>query len=148
MISLQIISPERALYSDTVDSVTLPTFDGEITILPHHIPLITALKAGVVKLKKGNADMYFSVSTGIVKVDESGIVVLADTAERADELVEEKVEKAREDAQKAMQEKHVDSEEFVRALAIMERETARLKAIRRHRSSSGMHITSDNNSLL
>jgi len=135
MIVLQILTPGRTLEKDTVDSVSLPTFTGEITILPHHVPLITALRAGVVTVRKGKQEKYFAVSTGIVKVDSNGISILADTAERADELLEEQVAQARDAAQKAMTEKRADSVEYAQAIAMLEREHARLTTVRRFRRS-------------
>ena len=62
MIPFYLITPERIAYQDFVDSVTLPTPDGEITILPHHVPLITMLGSGVVQLKKGSQEYFLSCS--------------------------------------------------------------------------------------
>ena len=121
------------MYQDTVDSVSLPTPDGEITILPHHIPLVTMLGSGVVRLKKGNEEHYLSCSNGVVKIDKTGVTVLADNADMAEELIEEDIEKAREAAKKAMTMKKQDSAEFAQAVALLERETARLKTVRRHK---------------
>lgn len=133
MIPFFLITPERTVYQDEVDSVSLPTPDGEITILPHHIPLITMLGPGVVRLRRGNDENFLSCSNGVVKVDSSGVTVLADSAEKADELVEEEIEKARENARELMLHKKRDSADFAQAVALLERETARLKAVRRHR---------------
>ena len=85
------------------------------------------------KLVRDHEEHFLAVSTGVVKVDKSGITVLADTAENADEILEEEVEKARAEAQKVMTNKQANSVEFAQAAALLERETARLKAVRRRK---------------
>ncbi len=132
-IHFKIVTPERVVFEEDVDAVTLPTVEGEITVLPHHIPLVSLLKAGEVLIKKGNEKIPLAVSSGVIEVDGKNIVVLADTAERADELEEEKIEKAREAAQALMHAKRGDEEGFAEATAGLERELARLKVVRRRR---------------
>lgn len=132
-LQFKIVTPERVVFEDTVDAVVLPTVEGEITILPHHIPLVTLLRAGEVRIKKGTDEIPLAVSGGVIEVDGQKVVVLADTAERADELEEEKIEKARVAAQKLMEEKRHDAEGFAEASAMLERELARLKVVRRRR---------------
>lgn len=143
-IEFKIVTPERVVFEDTVDAVILPTVDGEITVLPHHIPLVSLLSAGVLRIKKGAEETPLAVSSGVIEVDGKRVVVLADTAERADELEEEKIEKARQAAQKLMAEKRTDAEGFAEATAALERELARLKVARRYRKSrGGPSITND-----
>lgn len=136
-LEFKIVTPERVVFEDTVDAVILPTVDGEITVLPHHIPLVSLLSAGVLRIKKGTEETPLAVSSGVIEVDGKRVVVLADTAERADELEEEKIEKARQAAQKLMAEKRTDTEGFAEATAALERELARLKVARRYRRSKG-----------
>ena len=134
-IQFKIVTPERVVFEDTVDAVSLPTTEGEITVLPHHIPLVTLLAAGIVRIKKGDSETPLAVSSGVIEVSGKQLVVLADTADRADELEEEKIEHAREAAQKLMQEKKGDTEGFAEASALLERELARLKLVKRGRRS-------------
>lgn len=136
-LQFKIVTPERVVFEDTVESVSIPTVDGEITVLPHHIPLVTLLQAGELRIRKGKEEIPLAVSSGVIEVDGKRVVVLADTAERADELEEEKIEKARQQAQKLMQEKRSDTEGFAEASAALEREIARLKVAKRHRRSRG-----------
>src|SRR3989338_3756889 len=136
-LQFKIVTPERIVFEDTVDAVILPTTEGEITVLPHHIPLVTLLRAGVLRIKKGNEETPLAVSSGIIEVDGKRIVVLADTAERADELEEEKIERARAEAKRGMEEKRGDAEGYAEATAALERELARLKVVKRHRRSKG-----------
>lgn len=142
-LSFKIVTPERIVFEDTVDAVILPTVEGEITVLPHHIPLVSLLAAGVLRIKKGTEETPLAVSGGVIEVDGKRVVVLADTAERADELEEDKIEKAREAAQKLMAEKRSDTEGFAEASAALERELARLKVARRYRRSRGPSPTSE-----
>lgn len=130
-----IVTPERVVFDGEIDSATLPAEGGEITILPDHLPLITPLTAGVITLKKGKEEILMATSHGFVQVlPESNIKVLADTAEKAEELTEEEVEKARKKAEELVEEKrHEAEEEYVSALGSLERELARLKAIRRRK---------------
>lgn len=127
-LRFKIVTPERIVFEDSaVDAVILPTEEGEITVLPHHIPLVSLLRAGVLRIKKGTEETPLAVSSGIIEVDGKHITVLADTAEQTDELEEEKIEKAREAAQKLMKEKRGDMEAYVEATTALERELARLK---------------------
>jgi len=130
-LHFEIITPERVVYKDEADQITLPTAEGEITILPNHIPLVAVLRPGEIVAKKGGGEVAMSCSGGFIEVTPKKVVVLADTAEKAEELVEEEILKARERAQKILEEKHIDTEKFTEATAAMERELARLKVLRK-----------------
>ncbi|MFH0770496.1 MAG: ATP synthase F1 subunit epsilon [Candidatus Peregrinibacteria bacterium] len=134
MITVAIITPERAVYEGPADSVSIPTPDGEITVLPHHIPLISIVVPGSILIRKGAEEMLFAVSRGVIEIDGSSIRMLVDTADRADELEEQAIEKAKAAAQKLLTEKRADVEGYAEATAILERELARLQVARRHRS--------------
>lgn len=139
MINFEIATPERIVYKDTVDSLTLPTREGEITVLPQHIPLVSVLQPGAITVRKGKEEQYMAVSGGFIEVQlNNRVVVLADTAERAEELTVDAIEKARVDAQKVLAEKRTaDTESFALAAAALERELARLKVARKHRKHAG-----------
>jgi F-type H+-transporting ATPase subunit epsilon len=143
-LKFEIITPEKAVLEDTVDQVTLPTIEGEITILPNHIPLIAILKPGEVVAKKGKEEIAMSCSGGFIEVTPEKVLVLADTAELAEELIEEEILKARERAEKILTEKHIDEGKFAEAAAMLERELARLKVARkRGRSRLGPQIKNE-----
>ncbi len=130
-LQFEIITPERVVYKDEIDQVTLPTVEGEITILPNHIPLVAVLRPGEIVAKKGAEEIAMSCSGGFIEVTPKKVVVLADTAEKAEELVEVEIEKARKRAEKILKEKHIDTERYVEAAAALERELARLKVLRK-----------------
>ena len=132
-MKLNIITPEKVVFSEDVDQVTIPTMDGEITLLPNHIPLVGLLKAGELIIKKGNEVIPLAVSGGMLQIRADGVTILADTAERVEEIVEERAEEARKAAEKLMEEKRFDAEEYATIAAKMERELARLHVARKWR---------------
>lgn len=122
------------MFEDTVDSVTAMTQQGEITILPHHIPLVANLQAGELRVRTNGDEQFLVASTGFLEVRPGNqVVVLADTAERAEELELAEIEKAKERARALLEEKrHVDDVAFADAAAWLERELARERvALRR-----------------
>lgn len=128
-LRLSIVTPERNIYEDEVDSVTVMTQMGEITVLPGHVPLVANMQAGELRTKKDGVEQLMVASTGLLQV-RSGyeVVILADTAERAEELELEKIEQAREAARKMLLEKrHGDDVAFADAAAALERELARYR---------------------
>lgn len=130
-LKFEIITPERVVLKDEVDQITIPTAEGEITVLPNHIPLIAVLRPGEIVAKKEEEEIAMSCSGGFIEVTPDKVLILADTAEKAEELVEVEIEKARERAQKVLEEKHVDVEKYTEAAAALERELARLKVARK-----------------
>ena len=136
-ISLKIVTPERVVFTDdAVDSVTAMTDSGEVTILPGHVPLVSNLRSGEMRLMKGGEEILLAASTGLLQVNAgSRVVILADTAERFEELELERIRAAKESARKIMEEKHVDDVSFAHAAAMLERELAREKvAMKRWRN--------------
>ena len=130
-LKFEIITPERVVLKDEVDQITIPTAEGEITVLPNHIPLIAVLRPGEIVAKKGKEEIAMACSGGFIEVTGDKVLILADTAEKAEELVEAEIEKARERAQKILEEKHLDAEKYADAAAGLERELARLKVARK-----------------
>ncbi|MDD2785704.1 MAG: ATP synthase F1 subunit epsilon [Patescibacteria group bacterium] len=128
-LMFELTTPEKVVFSQAVDQVTLPTMDGEITILPSHIPLVAQLVPGVAILKLDGASEDVAVSGGFIQVDGRGkITVLADTAERGMNLNLEDIEKAKQRAEEVMHSTvRGDDETFARAAAELERELARYK---------------------
>jgi len=133
----QIITPEKIVHAGMADAVSVPTFEGEITILSNHMPLISAVKVGVLRVKHGKEESFMAVDGGILKMDKNGLMILANSAERADEMIEEQIQRARDEAKKAMEGKRVDTVEFIQAFAALERETAKLKAFKKYKGGRG-----------
>ena len=132
-LTVQIVTPERIVFSEeNVDSVTLPSAEGELTILPRHAALMTTLLPGALTLRRGGEETDIALSGGFLEVRDNKVVILADTAERSDELDQERAELARRRAadRVATQE---DALDIARAVAALDRATARLKVIERRR---------------
>ncbi len=145
-IQFEIVTPERTVLKQEVIQVTLPTSSGEITILPGHIPLISVLQAGVIEVKRpDNSFEVMSVSAGFIEVSRDKIVILADTAERAEELDEQAVEEMRRRAEDLKKEaRSEEAVEFTEISAKLSRELARLKAINRWRKIKGDKPSTNN----
>jgi F-type H+-transporting ATPase subunit epsilon len=102
MLRLEIVTPERRVLNDTVDSVTIPAANGEIGILPNHAPLISALRSGVLAYTKGGATERMVVSGGFVEVGGDKVSVLTDIAETAQDINIEAARAEREQAEKTL----------------------------------------------
>jgi len=138
-IKFEIVTPERTVLKQEILQISVPTTSGEITILPDHIPLVSILKPGVIEIKKAdNSFEIISVSSGFIEVMKDKVVILADTAERAEELDEQKIEVARSRAEEAKKNaKFVDDIEFAKISAQIETELARLQAVNKWRRLKG-----------
>ena len=138
----KLVTPERVLFEEEALSVTLPTMEGEITVLPHHEPLVAVLKAGVAKLMRPDRTIEdIAVSAGFIQIGADQIIVLADTAERGEELTLESIREAQARAAELMtQTKFSDDTAYASAAAAMERELARQKTVVRHRARKGIPL--------
>jgi F-type H+-transporting ATPase subunit epsilon len=104
-LSVEIVDAERqVLAEDDVDMVVAPGSEGVVGILPRHAPLLTTLKPGEIRIKKGGTESAMVVGGGFLQVNADRVLVLADTAERADEIDEARAEEARRRAEQALQE--------------------------------------------
>ena len=115
---------------EEVLSVSLPSETGEITILPHHVPLVSLLASGIIRLRKKNGEEdEMAVSSGFIRIGKDGVVtVLAETAERGHELEMSVIEEAKKRAKEVMTKQvMVDDVAFAKAAAGLEREMARYK---------------------
>lgn len=132
--SLKIVTPEKVLFEDQVLQVSISTTMGQITILPHHLPLVSQLAPGEVVVRyNGNDESLMAVSGGIVEVLPDQVVILADTAERAEDIDEALAEEARQKAEELLKEKITDAEQFAAFSAMMEKEMARLRVARKYK---------------
>lgn len=141
-ISLKIITPERITYEgDGIKQATLPTTDGEVTILPNHRSYIASLKPGEVILKRDGEEINLAISGGFIEFHGNELVVLADEAERAEEIDLEKAEEARKRAEE-LKNKVIatDENEYARVAAALEKELAKIKVVRKYRSRIGKHL--------
>ena len=136
-ITFEIITPEREVLKTEISQLTVPTAEGQITILPHHIPLVATLLPGEIIAKQNGKEVLMAISGGFLEVLKNKVVILADTAERAEEIDEKRAEEARKRAQELKDKKRFDRVEFTALQAKIEKELARLRVARRHRSRRG-----------
>jgi F-type H+-transporting ATPase subunit epsilon len=140
-IQFKIVTPERTVFEDTIDQATLPVADGEVTILPNHRSYIAALKAGEICLKKEGEETIMATSGGFIEFNSNNLVVLADTAERAEEIDIKRAEESKKKAEEAMKQKvSMDNAEYARVAAAIEKEMARLRVGRKHLTKRGMKL--------
>lgn len=135
VLHLQINTPERVVYKADVEELGLPTSMGEITVLPHHIPLIATLAQGEIRVLENGSSVSFACSGGFIEIKPDGmVIILADNAERAEEIDETRAEVARKRAEELMKEKVADQVEYTIISTKLERELARLRVARKHRN--------------
>ncbi len=138
-IHLDIVTIERVVVSEDVDYVSAPGIDGVIGVLPKHEPLLTALAIGELRYKKGNQETAYAIGGGFMEVRPDKVTVLADVAESADEIDEQRAEAARKRAQELMAQKVQGDSGAVQALLLeqtVRRAELRLKVARRRRSGT------------
>ncbi|SRR6056297_820409 len=139
IIKFEIVTLEKVVLKRNISRVTVPTKEGEITVLPKHEPLVSILAPGVLELKdENNQKEIVSVSGGFIEVLRNKVVILADTAERAEEIDVERAEEARKKAEETIsQTKREDTERFADISTSLAKELARTKAIKRWRRIKG-----------
>jgi len=140
-IKFKIVTPEKTVFESEIDQVTLPIIEGEVTILPNHRSYIGALQAGEIMLKIGGVETHLAVSGGFVEFNDNTLVVLADTAERAEDIDIKRAEEGKIRAENLRKEKvSMDNAELARVAAAIEKESARLKVARKRRTQTGMKV--------
>jgi len=111
-LAIEVVTPERIVYTSEAELVIVPTPDGEMGILPLHAPLVGVLKAGEVRIKYGDTTDWFAVSGGYIQVHEDKVIILADDAVSASQIDVEQARVAKERAQERLAEIGHSGEEF------------------------------------
>ncbi|QQG40495.1 MAG: ATP synthase F1 subunit epsilon [Candidatus Levyibacteriota bacterium] len=130
--SFEIITPEKIVFKEEVNEVIVPTASGQITILPHHINLLTQIAEGEIIVKNGAKEQYLAVTGGFLEVSKNKVSLLADYAVRSEEIEIAKAEAAQKRAEKLMQEK-VSERDFAIAETEFKRSLLELKVASRRR---------------
>lgn len=136
-LRLEILTIERKLFDDTVDMVIAPGSEGVLGILPRHVPLLTTLTYGELTVKKeGEEDQYFAIGGGIMEVQPDQVIVMADSAEYAEEIDVQRAESARERAETLLSKAKATEDEEIdlgRIRTSLDRSLTRIKVARRRR---------------
>ena len=139
---LEIITAERQVYGEDVEVLVAPGIEGQLGILPHHAPLMTALQPGELLIRKGGEETYLAVTGGFLEVIGNKVTILADACERSDEIDEQRAQEAMERAQEQLQRQDADIQLEQAAVAIR-RAQIRLNVVRRRRSRGAPGAPSD-----
>ena len=131
-LKLEIVTPEAKIYSEDVEMVTLPGVEGEMGILPMHVPLMTQVMAGELIARQGGRDHFLAIGEGFVQVSGDRVAVMTDMAIKADDIDETKAEEARRRAEERLAQRLGD-EETAMVSAALAQSLAQLKVKRRHR---------------
>ena len=123
----EIVSAERILFSEEVDAILAPGAEGQLGILPRHAPLITALQPGELIVSQGDEEEIFVVGGGFMEVVRDKVTILADGAERADEIDIERALAARERAEARLLDRQAEQVDFAQVEASLRRALARLR---------------------
>jgi len=133
-MKVKMVTPERILFQDDAVSVTAMTIEGQVTILPGHIGLISVLAPGEIVLRRNEQDATpVVVSGGFIEVTESQVTILADTAEHVHELDLDRAKKAVELAQSLMKEKKFDLKEYETLKTNLDKHRVRVSAFTKWR---------------
>ena len=139
-LTVEIVTAERQVYNETdVDMVVAPGSEGVLGILPRHAPLLTMLRPGSLRVKKGGAEQEMAVAGGFLQVNNDRVLILADQAVRADEIDAAAAEEARHRAEQALSDasRSGDAVQIQAARAALATSMVQLRLVRRRRGGQG-----------
>ena len=131
MLRLEIVTPDAKTFSDDVDSVVIPGIEGEMGILPLHVPLMTQLQPGELRVMKGGVETRLAVGEGFVEISGAKVAILTDMAVRESDIDEAAAEEAIRRAETAMSGKKLSDEEYATTSASLQRSLALVRVKRR-----------------
>jgi len=138
-IELQIVTPERHVLQETVQTVEIPGKEGYLGILPGHAPLITELGVGILAYRKGSESRYVTIIHGFAEVLPDRVIVLAEISERAEEIDTARTKAAHDRAQAELAKAGVGSDEWERQKLALERALVRMQAMGKAGGSGDAH---------
>jgi len=130
-LKLEIVTPEAKIFSQDVEMVSVPGVEGELGILPRHIPLMTMIKPGEMRVSSNGQDTFLAVGDGFVEVTGEGVTVLTDMAVKEEAIDEAAAETAVKRAQEALRGEHIGDEEVASVQAALQKSLAQLHVKRR-----------------
>jgi F-type H+-transporting ATPase subunit epsilon len=133
-LTLEIVTPEARVYSDTIDTVVIPTVDGEVGILPGHIPLLTQIEHGELRVTKNGATLWLAISGGFAEVEGDRVHVLAEHAITEEKIDEHAVESALKRAEQELKDaKDIDPQQYEHLQSLVRYSGVQLAVKRRRR---------------
>ena len=131
-LNLEIITPEKPIFKDQVDVITVPGTLGGFQILKDHAPLISSFEIGVIKVKKDSSETYYTTAGGTVEVDNNKVLILADSIEKVEQIDKDRAEQAKERAEERLRKKHEEDIDEARARGALNRALNRLNAVKKY----------------
>ena len=127
-VNLEIITPEKSSYKDTVDLITVPGTKGSFQILKDHAPLMSTIEIGIITVKKGEDVNYFTNGSGTIEVLNNEVLILADSLENVNEIDVERAERAKQRAEDRLARKNIEDIDVARAEIALKRAINRISA--------------------
>ncbi len=131
-LHLKIVTPEKMIFDEPVEMVTLSSEDGQLGILPHHANLMAKLIPGELRIKKAGKVDSLATGSGFIQMADNTLTIMTDLAVNESDIDEKAVEEAKKRAEVALEQKLSD-EEYAETMAILEKSLAQLRIKRRHR---------------
>jgi F-type H+-transporting ATPase subunit epsilon len=131
ILHLEIVTPEKVIISQDVDTVVAPGSEGEFGILPGHIPFLSGIVPGVLRFEFQGTTASMSVTTGFAEISADKVSILVDSAEKAADIDIERAERARERAEKRLAERDKEDIDFMRAQIALRRAITRIKVAKK-----------------
>src|SRR5438132_13118620 len=136
-LSVHIVTAEREVFAEEgVEEVVAPGSEGELTVLPQHAPLLTMIKPGIMRIIKGGQEVDMAITGGFLEVRDDRVTILADAAERTEEIDEARAEEARRRAEQQLERRETDVD-LARVSAELQKALIRLKVAERRRRRTG-----------
>lgn len=137
-LKVDIVTAERVVYSEEgVERLIVPGVEGELGVLPLHAPLLTMIQPGLLRIVKGADEVEMAITGGFIEVRENRVTILADAAERAEEIDLERAEAARHRAEETLEKRETEID-LARAEAALQRALLRMKVAERRRRRAGV----------
>jgi F-type H+-transporting ATPase subunit epsilon len=131
-LNLEIITPEKPIFKDQIEAVTIPGTQGSFQILKDHAPIISSFEIGIIKVKKASAETFYTTAGGTVEVSKNQVLVLADSIEKITDINVDRAEQAKKRAEDRLQKKHEENIDEARANAALKRALNRLNAVKKY----------------
>jgi len=129
---LEIITPEKPIFKDQIEAVTIPGTLGSFQILKNHAPIISSFEIGIIKVKKASEETFYTTAGGTVEVNKNQVLVLADSIEKITDINVDRAKQAMKRAEERLQKKHEENLDEARAKAALNRALNRLNAVKKY----------------
>lgn len=131
-LNLEIITPEKPVFKDKIEAVTIPGTQGSFQVLKDHAPLISSFEIGIIKVNNSSSETFYATAGGTVEVNHNNVLVLADSIEKITDIDQNRAEQAKQRAEERLRKKSDDNIDEARAQAALNRALNRLNAVKKY----------------